>query len=99
MLAVVVLLADIVSKGHGAFRQTYVQLAVHYDPELLDIDDAIGAQHLGHSSSIDLLVEVDGGEGVPGGSPGRRQIASGAPVAGGATAGRRQVAGGSSHAF
>lgn len=40
MLAVVVLLADIVSKGHGAFRQTYVQLAVHYDPELLDIDDA-----------------------------------------------------------
>ncbi len=40
MLAVVVLLADITIKGHGAFRQTYVQLEVHYDPELLDIDDA-----------------------------------------------------------
>ncbi|MFP5414410.1 MAG: phosphate ABC transporter permease PstA [Gammaproteobacteria bacterium] len=40
MLAVVVLLADIISKGHGAFRQTYIQLAVHYDPELLGIDDA-----------------------------------------------------------
>ena len=40
MLAVVVLLVDIVSKGHGAFQQTYVQLEVHYDPTLLDIDDA-----------------------------------------------------------
>jgi phosphate transport system permease protein len=40
MLAVVVLLVDIVSKGHGAFQQTYVQLEVHYDPALLDIDDA-----------------------------------------------------------
>jgi phosphate transport system permease protein len=40
MLAVVVLLADIIGKGHGAFRQAYIQLEVHYDPELLDIDDA-----------------------------------------------------------
>ncbi len=39
MLAVVVLLADIVGKGHGAFQQTYIQLEVHYDPELLDITD------------------------------------------------------------
>jgi phosphate transport system permease protein len=40
MLAVLVLLIDIFGKGHGAFQQTYLQLRVHYDPQLLEITDA-----------------------------------------------------------
>ena len=39
-LAVIVLMADIIGKGHGAFRQTYVQLQITFDPELLGIEDA-----------------------------------------------------------
>lgn len=40
LLAVLLLLADIIGKGHGAFRQTYVQLRIHYDPEALGIGTA-----------------------------------------------------------
>jgi phosphate transport system permease protein len=40
LLAVLLLLADIIGKGHGAFRQTYVQLRVHYDPDVLGIASA-----------------------------------------------------------
>ncbi|MCK9505782.1 MAG: DUF3333 domain-containing protein, partial [Porticoccaceae bacterium] len=29
------LFTDIIAKGHGAFQQTYVRLAVNYDPEVL----------------------------------------------------------------
>ncbi len=39
LLAVAVLFTDIITKGSGAFRQTYVQLSVHYDPEVLGITD------------------------------------------------------------
>lgn len=39
LLSVVVLFTDIISKGSGAFRQTYIQLTVHYDPDTLGITD------------------------------------------------------------
>lgn len=50
VLAVVVLLADIIGKGHGAFQQTYVRLQVTYDGALLGITDATDAR------------QVDGGD-------------------------------------
>lgn len=31
------LFTDIIAKGHGAFQQTYVRLAVNYDPEVLEL--------------------------------------------------------------
>ena len=40
LLCLVVLFGDIISKGAGAFRQTVIELPVHFDPELLGIDDA-----------------------------------------------------------
>ncbi len=43
VLSVVVLLADIVGKGHGAFRQTYLRLPVTYDSTLLGVTDATDA--------------------------------------------------------
>ncbi|MBK6962221.1 MAG: phosphate ABC transporter permease PstA [Gammaproteobacteria bacterium] len=46
LLAVLLLLTDIIGKGHGAFRQTYVQLPIHYDPELLGIGDATDPETL-----------------------------------------------------
>jgi phosphate transport system permease protein len=48
LLAVVLLLTDIIGKGHGAFRQTYVQLQIHYDPELLGVEDATDPGALAH---------------------------------------------------
>ena len=39
MLCVLLLFTDIISKGWGAFQQTYVQLQVHYDAEYLGIAD------------------------------------------------------------
>lgn len=39
LLAVVVLFTDIITKGAGAFRQTYIQLELHYDPDVLGISD------------------------------------------------------------
>ena len=46
LLAVVVLFTDIISKGHGAFRQTFIQLSIHYDADLLDIQDAADTKQL-----------------------------------------------------
>ncbi len=40
LASVGVLFADIIGKGYGAFRQTYIQLDLHYDPELLGITDS-----------------------------------------------------------
>ncbi len=37
LVAVLALFVDIVSKGHGAFKATYIQLDVNYDPELLGL--------------------------------------------------------------
>ncbi|RLA43624.1 MAG: phosphate ABC transporter permease PtsA [Gammaproteobacteria bacterium] len=39
LLCVAVLFTDIIGKGHGAFRQTYINLDVYYDPEVLGITD------------------------------------------------------------
>src|SRR5690606_29767335 len=39
ILSVVVLFTDIISKGSGAFRQTYIQLELHYDPEVIGVTD------------------------------------------------------------
>lgn len=38
LLFVVVLFADIFSKGYTAFEQTYIRLNVYFDPELIDPD-------------------------------------------------------------
>ncbi len=54
-LAVVVLIADIVAKGHGAFRQTYVRLSVTYDGALLGISDARDAQQIGNGDFQALI--------------------------------------------
>jgi phosphate transport system permease protein len=37
LVAVLALFVDIVSKGHGAFKATYIQLDVNYDAELLGL--------------------------------------------------------------
>ena len=37
LVAVLALFVDIVSKGHGAFKATYIQLDVNYDAELLGV--------------------------------------------------------------
>jgi phosphate transport system permease protein len=46
LAAVVVLFTDIVSKGHGAFRITYLQLEVDYDQELIGIDNLADPREL-----------------------------------------------------
>jgi phosphate transport system permease protein len=38
LTAVLLLFVDIVGKGHGAFRATYIQLDIHYDSELLGVE-------------------------------------------------------------
>ena len=42
LAAVVLLFVDIISKGSGAFRATYIQLEIEYDPDaigVLDVND------------------------------------------------------------
>jgi len=38
LTAVLLLFVDIVDKGHGAFRATYIQLDIHYDSQLLGVE-------------------------------------------------------------
>ena len=38
LAAVFTLFVDIISKGHGAFKATYIQLEVHYDPDVIGIN-------------------------------------------------------------
>lgn len=38
LAAVFTLFVDIISKGHGAFKATYIQLEVHYDPKVIGIN-------------------------------------------------------------
>jgi phosphate transport system permease protein len=38
LAAVCTLFVDIISKGHGAFKATYIQLEVHYDPDVIGIN-------------------------------------------------------------
>lgn len=46
LLALAALFIKIVSEGHGAFTQTYMQLEVHFDRDVLDINDASDRQQL-----------------------------------------------------
>ncbi|OUS13512.1 phosphate ABC transporter, permease protein PstA [Gammaproteobacteria bacterium 53_120_T64] len=46
LLCVATLFVDIIGKGHGAFRQTYVQLSVNYEADVLGIGDIDDAQQL-----------------------------------------------------
>ncbi len=46
LLCVLVLFTDIISKGHGAFRQTYIQLTVTYDSDILGIRSVTDSQQL-----------------------------------------------------
>lgn len=46
LAAVLVLFTDIVSKGNGAFRITYLQLEVNYDQELIGVDNLADPRQL-----------------------------------------------------
>ncbi len=46
VLCVATLFVDIIGKGHGAFRQTYIQLSVDYEPDALGISDINDTQQL-----------------------------------------------------
>jgi phosphate transport system permease protein len=66
LAAVVLLFVDIISKGSGAFRATYIQLEIEYDPEAIgilnvnDTEEFIFAnwQNLAKQSLRDLFPEV-----------------------------------------
>ena len=66
LAAVVLLFVDIISKGSGAFRATYIQLEIEYDPEvigILDVNDTeefifANWQNLAKKSLKDLFPEV-----------------------------------------
>ena len=46
LAAVTVLFTDIISKGHGAFRISYIQLEVNYDQDLIGIDNLTDSEQL-----------------------------------------------------
>lgn len=66
LATVVLLFVDIISKGSGAFRATYIQLDIEYDPEvigILDVNDTeefifANWQNLAKKSLRDLFPEV-----------------------------------------
>ena len=66
LAAVVLLFVDIISKGSGAFRATYIQLEIEYDPDaigVLDINDTeelifANWQNFAKKSLRDLFPEV-----------------------------------------
>lgn len=46
LMAVALLFIDIVSKGHGAFRATYINLDIRYDADLIGIDNLSDTERL-----------------------------------------------------
>ena len=66
LAAVVLLFVDIISKGSGAFRATYIQLEIEYDPDaigVLDVNDKeelifANWQNFAKKSLRDLFTEV-----------------------------------------
>lgn len=46
LAAVATLFFDIIGKGHGAFKATYIKLEVHYDQALIDIDNLTDAEQM-----------------------------------------------------
>ncbi|HYN77905.1 MAG TPA: DUF3333 domain-containing protein, partial [Lamprocystis sp. (in: g-proteobacteria)] len=55
LLFVVVLFGDIVSKGYTAFQQTYIQVPVYFDPEVLDPDATHDAQVLADADYLGIV--------------------------------------------
>ena len=58
LFCVATLFFDIISKGHGAFRQTYVNLGVNYDVELLGIRDVNDARQVATADYQALVSEA-----------------------------------------
>jgi len=46
LAAVATLFFDIIGKGHGAFKATYIKLEVHYDQALINIDNITDAEQM-----------------------------------------------------
>ena len=46
LAAVATLFFDIIGKGHGAFKATYIKLEVHYDQALINIDNLTDAEQM-----------------------------------------------------
>jgi phosphate transport system permease protein len=46
LAAVATLFVDIIGKGHGAFQATYIKLDVHYDQQLIGIDNLTDAEQM-----------------------------------------------------
>ena len=46
LAAVATLFFDIIGKGHGAFKVTYIKLEVHYDQALIDIDNLTDTEQM-----------------------------------------------------
>ena len=46
LAAVATLFFDIIGKGHGAFKATYIKLEVHYDQALIDIDNLTDTEQM-----------------------------------------------------
>ena len=56
--AVAVLFTDIISKGHGAFRITYVELQVTYDQELIGVENLTDPSQLANGDWSALAKEA-----------------------------------------
>lgn len=55
LLCLVVLFTDIISKGHSAFFQTYIQLEINLDERILDINDIRDAKELANANYQALI--------------------------------------------
>lgn len=55
LLALIFLFVEIISKGTGAFRQTYVQMALHFDAEALDLEAGFSEQQLNNANYDAIL--------------------------------------------
>lgn len=58
LFCVATLFFDIVSKGHGAFRQSYIKLEVTYDAEILGISDINDARQLAAADYPALITQA-----------------------------------------
>ncbi len=56
LLFVAVLFLDIVAKGYTAFEQTYIQLPIAFDPEVIDPDGSRNSETL---ADADYMVLID----------------------------------------
>ncbi|MEH6551107.1 MAG: phosphate ABC transporter permease PstA [Pseudomonadales bacterium] len=56
LACVVVLFTDIISKGHGAFFQSYIELDIHYDAQVLGLDAGYTSADL-RAANFEALVK------------------------------------------